>query len=66
MFAAVGAILDGAAGLPCLAHVGGGRLREEDILLAARETQGLERMEQIRFAILEKNGKISIIPDRGD
>ncbi|MEN1456688.1 YetF domain-containing protein, partial [Pseudomonas aeruginosa] len=30
------------------------------------ETQGLERMEQIRFAILEKNGKISIIPDRGD
>ncbi len=42
------------------------RLREEDILLAARETQGLERMEQIRFAILEKNGKISIIPDRGD
>lgn len=44
----------------------GARLREEDILLAARETQGLERMEQIRFAILEKNGKISIIPDRGD
>ena len=32
---------------------GRGRLREEDILLAARETQGLERMEQIRFAILE-------------
>ncbi len=27
VFAAVGAILDGAAGLPCLAHVGGGRLR---------------------------------------
>ena len=49
-----------------IARLAEARLREEDILLAARETQGLERMEQIRFAILEKNGKISIIPDRGD
>lgn len=39
------------------------RLREEDVLLEARQSQGLERMEQIRFAILEKNGKISIIPE---
>lgn len=39
------------------------RLREEDILLEARQSQGLERMEQIRFAVLEKNGKISIIPE---
>ncbi|WKN23009.1 DUF421 domain-containing protein [Azotobacter vinelandii] len=38
------------------------RLREEDILLVARQTQGLERMAQIKYAILEKNGKISIIP----
>ena len=38
------------------------RLREEDILEAARVSQGLERLEQIRFAILERNGKISIIP----
>ncbi|MER0802969.1 YetF domain-containing protein [Pseudomonas aeruginosa] len=53
-------------GRPLRARLAEARLREEDILLAARETQGLERMEQIRFAILEKNGKISIIPDRGD
>ncbi len=53
-------------GRPLHARLAEARLREEDILLAARETQGLERMEQIRFAILEKNGKISIIPDRGD
>jgi uncharacterized membrane protein YcaP (DUF421 family) len=34
---------------------------EFDILQAARETQGLERMEQIRYAVLERNGNISII-----
>lgn len=33
----------------------------DDILTAAR-SQGLERFDQIKFAILEKNGKISIIP----
>lgn len=35
---------------------------EEDILQSARSTQGLERIDQIKFAILEKTGKISIIP----
>ncbi|WP_312241883.1 DUF421 domain-containing protein [Pantoea sp.] len=35
---------------------------EGDIMLSARSTQGLERLDQIKFAILEKNGKISIIP----
>jgi len=38
------------------------RLDEDDILTAARETQGLERLDQIKFAVLENNGKISIIP----
>lgn len=38
------------------------RLAEEDILEAARTTHGLERMDQIEYAILEKNGAISIIP----
>ncbi|MFS2222392.1 DUF421 domain-containing protein [Pantoea sp. B65] len=37
-------------------------ISEEDILLSARTSQGLERLDQIKFAILEKNGKISIIP----
>ncbi|MCY1427176.1 hypothetical protein D3C76_671460 [compost metagenome] len=52
-------------GNPLRARLADARLREEDVLLAARETQGLERMDQIRFAILEKNGKISIIPESG-
>jgi len=38
------------------------RVDEEDILEAAREVHGLERLDQIRYAILEKDGKISIIP----
>jgi len=50
-------------GRPLKARLAEARLREEDILLEARQSQGLERMEQIRFAILEKNGKISIIPE---
>lgn len=38
------------------------RIDSEDILEAARTMHGLEFMHQIKFAILEKNGKISIIP----
>lgn len=39
------------------------RIEEEDILEAARYSQGLSRLDQIKFAILEKDGKISIIPN---
>lgn len=38
------------------------RVDKDDILTAARELQGLERMEQIKYAVLERNGGISIIP----
>jgi uncharacterized membrane protein YcaP (DUF421 family) len=38
------------------------RVDEDDILEAARELQGLERLDQIRFAVLERNGAITIIP----
>jgi uncharacterized membrane protein YcaP (DUF421 family) len=37
------------------------RIDEEDILEAARES-GLERMSQIKYAVLERDGKLSIIP----
>ncbi len=36
---------------------------EQDILSAARELQGLERMEQIKYAVLERNGAITIVPN---
>ena len=37
------------------------RVDDEDILSAARTLQGLERMEDIKYAVLERNGGISII-----
>ena len=38
------------------------RVDEEDILAAAREMQGLESIDQVKFAVLERAGQISIIP----
>lgn len=38
------------------------RVDEEDLLSAARTLHGLERMDQIKHAILESGGKISVIP----
>ncbi len=38
------------------------RIDERDILVAARTGYGLERMDQIKYAVLERNGSISIIP----
>jgi uncharacterized membrane protein YcaP (DUF421 family) len=33
-----------------------------DILAAARELQGLERLDQIKYAVLERHGGITVIP----
>ena len=38
------------------------RIDDDDVLEAARELQGIERMDQIKYAVLEKNGTITIIP----
>jgi uncharacterized membrane protein YcaP (DUF421 family) len=38
------------------------RVDEDDILEAARSLHGLERLDQIRYAVLERSGDISIIP----
>ncbi|ELQ15433.1 hypothetical protein A986_16231 [Pseudomonas fluorescens BRIP34879] len=38
------------------------RLDEGDILEAARCAQGIVEIRQIKFAILERNGKLSVIP----
>ena len=40
------------------------RLSEGDIMEAARNAQGLERLDQIKYAVLEVNGGITIIPKR--
>jgi uncharacterized membrane protein YcaP (DUF421 family) len=38
------------------------RIDAADILTAARAAHGLERLEQIKYAILERSGGISIVP----
>jgi uncharacterized membrane protein YcaP (DUF421 family) len=38
------------------------RLDESEILAAARELHGLERMDDIKYAVLERSGGITIIP----
>jgi len=62
--------LDGTAlivvenGQPLRDRMRKARVDEEDIMEAARELQGLERIEQIKYAVLERGGNITIIPDR--
>jgi uncharacterized membrane protein YcaP (DUF421 family) len=60
-----------AEGLPLVILENGKPLRdrmrqsqvdEDDILEAARELQGLERLDQIKYAVLERHGGITIIP----
>lgn len=42
------------------------RVDETDILQSARQLQGLERMDQIKYAVLERSGGISIVPKQAD
>ena len=49
-------------GKPIEEHMYKERVDIHDVLDTARELHGLESIEQIRYAVLERNGKISIIP----
>jgi uncharacterized membrane protein YcaP (DUF421 family) len=42
------------------------RVDENDLLEAARSEQGLERMDQIKHAVLERSGRITIVPKSVD
>jgi uncharacterized membrane protein YcaP (DUF421 family) len=67
----VDVLIDGLP-LPLVVH---GRRREtqmaaegvtlDDLLTAARERQGLSRLDQVAFAVLEQDGRISIVPRSG-
>jgi uncharacterized membrane protein YcaP (DUF421 family) len=59
------------SGTPLVLMVNGETIRDrmkknqvddEDILSAAREMHGLERKDQIKYAILETSGTITIVP----
>jgi uncharacterized membrane protein YcaP (DUF421 family) len=39
------------------------RLDEDDVMEAARELQGLERLDQIKYAVVERSGRITIVPN---
>ena len=49
-------------GIPLKPLMDRARVNEEDVLAAARQGPGLERMEQIKYAVLEVGGGISVIP----
>jgi uncharacterized membrane protein YcaP (DUF421 family) len=49
-------------GRPLYDRIQAQRVDEDDILTAARKLQGLERMAQIKYAVLERSGGISVIP----
>jgi uncharacterized membrane protein YcaP (DUF421 family) len=53
-------------GRPLKERMDKARIDESDILAAARELQGLERMDQIKYAVLERSGGVSIIPKPGE
>jgi uncharacterized membrane protein YcaP (DUF421 family) len=43
------------------------RVDEADVLEAARELCGIERLDQIKYAVLERGGNITVIPqDRAE
>jgi uncharacterized membrane protein YcaP (DUF421 family) len=68
-FPALTRIINGAPmivvehGKPLTRRLGWARISAEDVMVAARHLHGLERLEDIKFAILEANGKISIVPN---
>jgi uncharacterized membrane protein YcaP (DUF421 family) len=51
-------------GKPLIKRMEKSRVDEQDVLEAARLLHGLERMDEIKYAVLERDGSISIIPLR--
>ncbi|MCC2642373.1 MAG: hypothetical protein K0S45_2786 [Nitrospira sp.] len=52
-------------GRPLMELMRKARVDQEDVLQAGREN-GIERMDQIKYAVLETSGKISVIPQKPD
>lgn len=49
-------------GVPLKPLMDRARIDEADVLAAARQGPGLERMDQIKYAVMEVGGGISVIP----
>lgn len=69
-FPLLGRIVDGVPmilvehGRPLEERMRHARVSVDEVMHAARESQGLERIDQVRFAVLEISGGISIIPEK--
>ena len=61
-FIAIGTLIILEDGKPIKKHMEKSRIDEAEILAKARELQGLERLDQIKYAVLERSGDITIIP----
>lgn len=67
-----GVIIDGqptvliSLGQPDMRALRRARVDLDDVMAAAREQHGLERLAQVKFAVLEVGGGISIVPERLD
>lgn len=69
-FATLGPLMDGVP----VVVISKGEVRQEamtreridvaDVLAAARSHQGLERLEQIKYAVIEQSGEITVVPAR--
>ncbi len=55
-------ILIVADGQPIRERMDKARIDERDVLQAARQLQGVERLDQIKYAVLERSGGISVVP----
>ena len=51
-----------ADGRPLTERMRKARVDEQDVMEAARRLHGLERLDQIKYAVLEVSGGISVIP----
>ncbi|POR63954.1 DUF421 domain-containing protein [Pseudomonas syringae] len=49
-------------GKPLTKRMREARISESDVMEAARTTQGIVEMKDVRYAIIERNGEISVIP----
>lgn len=49
-------------GKPLLKRMEKSKVDEDDVMEAARLTQGLQHMTEIKYAVLERDGSISIVP----
>jgi uncharacterized membrane protein YcaP (DUF421 family) len=63
-----GKVIDGVPmvivenGVPLAERMRRARVDSNDVMERARQSHGLERMDQIKYAVLEVSGSISIIP----